>query len=111
MIGGFALVAFPAQYKNSGIMTFIVSHDGIVYEKDLRPKTAQVVGATKTFNPDQTWRAGGTTHGHRGGTTSVWGAPNGIAGDVDVAMASDQTARAPENLSEALAFSGCGGWI
>jgi hypothetical protein len=55
MIGGFALVAFPAKYGDSGIMTFIVSHDEIVYEKDLGPKTTQVAGAIKAFNPDQTW--------------------------------------------------------
>ena len=40
MIGGFALVAFPAQYGASGVMTFIVNHDGVVYQKDLGPKTA-----------------------------------------------------------------------
>ena len=56
MIGGFALVAFPARYANSGIMTFIVSHDGIVYEKDLGPKTTQIAEAMKTYNPDRTWK-------------------------------------------------------
>lgn len=56
MIGGFALVAFPAKYGDSGVMTFIVSHDGVVYEKDLGPKSAQAAGAMKAFNPDQTWR-------------------------------------------------------
>jgi Protein of unknown function (DUF2950) len=56
MIGGFALVAFPAKYAVSGIMTFIVSHDGIVYEKDLGPKTTQIAEAMKTYNPDRTWR-------------------------------------------------------
>jgi hypothetical protein len=56
MIGGFGLVAYPAQYAVSGIKTFIVSHDGVVYEKDLGPKTAQVAGAMKAFNPDPTWR-------------------------------------------------------
>jgi hypothetical protein len=55
MIGGFALVAFPATYGVSGIMTFIVSHDGIVYQKDLGPKTAQVANAMKTYNPDSSW--------------------------------------------------------
>jgi DUF2950 family protein len=55
MIGGFALVAFPATYASSGIMTFMVSHDGIVYQKDLGPKTAQIADAMKTFNPDATW--------------------------------------------------------
>jgi DUF2950 family protein len=56
MIGGFALVAFPAQYGVSGIMTFIVSHDGIVYQKDLGPKAAQIAEAMKTYNPDRTWQ-------------------------------------------------------
>jgi hypothetical protein len=55
MIGGFALVAYPASYGVSGIMTFIVNHDGIVYQKDLGPKTAQVANTMKTYNPDQTW--------------------------------------------------------
>jgi hypothetical protein len=55
MIGGFALVAFPATYAVSGITTFIVSHDGIVYQKDLGPNTAQLANAMKTYNPDNTW--------------------------------------------------------
>jgi len=56
MIGGFALVAFPAKYGVSGIMTFIVSHDGVVYQKDLGPKTPQIAEAMKTYNPDRTWQ-------------------------------------------------------
>ena len=56
MIGGFALVAFPASYGVSGIMTFIVSHDGVVYQKDFGPKTTQVGNAMKSYNPDRTWR-------------------------------------------------------
>ncbi len=56
MIGGFALVAIPAQYGVSGVMTFIVSHDGVVYEKDLGVNTAQAAGAIKAFSPDRTWR-------------------------------------------------------
>ena len=56
MIGGFALVAFPAKYAVSGIMTFIVSHDSVVYEKDLGPKTTPLAGAMKTYNPDRTWK-------------------------------------------------------
>ena len=55
MIGGFALVAYPASYRNSGVMTFIVSHAGIVYQKDLGPRTPQIAEAMTTFNPDQTW--------------------------------------------------------
>ena len=55
MIGGFALVAYPATYGVSGITTFIASHDGVVYQKDLGPKTAQLATAMKTYNPDRTW--------------------------------------------------------
>ena len=56
MIGGFALVAYPAQYGNSGVMTFIVNHEGVVYEKDLGPDTAAVARAMKLYNPDSTWK-------------------------------------------------------
>jgi hypothetical protein len=55
MIGGFALVAYPAQYGSSGVMTFIVSHDGVVYQKDLGKETTNVVTAMKLFDPDKTW--------------------------------------------------------
>lgn len=55
MIGGFALIAFPAQYRVSGVQTFMVSHDGVVYQKDLGPKTVDLVGAIDRFNPDKTW--------------------------------------------------------
>jgi hypothetical protein len=55
MIGGFALVAYPAQYGNSGVMTFIVNHDGIVYQKNLGKNTAKVVETMKLFDPDKTW--------------------------------------------------------
>jgi hypothetical protein len=56
MIGGFALVAYPAQYGASGVMTFIVNHDGVVYQKDLGPKSASIARAMKEFNPDSTWK-------------------------------------------------------
>ncbi|HET9734990.1 MAG TPA: DUF2950 domain-containing protein [Burkholderiales bacterium] len=56
MIGGFALVAWPASYGNSGVMTFIVNHEGVVYEKDLGPETAAAVGKITRFNPDKTWK-------------------------------------------------------
>lgn len=56
MIGGFALVAYPAQYANSGIKTFIVNHQGIVYEKDLGPNTTQIAERMTEFNPDHTWK-------------------------------------------------------
>ncbi len=55
MIGGFALVAYPAQYGSSGIMTFIVSHAGEVYQKDLGEKTEETVLTMQLFNPDNTW--------------------------------------------------------
>ena len=56
MIGGFALVAYPAQYGASGIMSFLVNHDGIVYQKDLGPNTAATAQSMTTFNPDETWQ-------------------------------------------------------
>jgi hypothetical protein len=55
MIGGFGLVAAPAEYGNSGVMTFVTNHDGIVFEKDLGPDTSAIAAAMKTFNPDGTW--------------------------------------------------------
>ena len=55
MIGGFALVAYPAQYGNSGVMTFLVNHNGDVFQKDLGAKTAQIVSRMTSFNPDRTW--------------------------------------------------------
>ena len=55
MIGGFALIAYPVQYGVSGVMTFIVNHDGIVYQKNLGNKTPELAGAMKTYNPDPSW--------------------------------------------------------
>jgi hypothetical protein len=55
MKGGFALVAFPAEYGNSGIMTFVVNHDGSVFEKDLGPKTATLARSIDSFAPDPSW--------------------------------------------------------
>jgi hypothetical protein len=55
MIGGFAVVAYPAEYGNSGIMTFIVNHDGKVFQKNLGPNTASMAKAMKQYNPDKTW--------------------------------------------------------
>src|SRR5215467_8007695 len=57
MIGGFALVAYPAEYRNSGVMTFLVNHNGTVYQKDLGPKTAKLAEKMMSFNPDGTWKA------------------------------------------------------
>jgi hypothetical protein len=56
MIGGFALIAFPAEYGNSGVMTFIVSHDGVVYSKDLGPDTPKAADAIGAFDPDGSWK-------------------------------------------------------
>ena len=56
MIGGFAVVAYPAKYGNSGVMTFIVNHDGVVYQKDLGPKTEKIAKAMKRYDPDQSWK-------------------------------------------------------
>lgn len=56
MIGGFALVAYPAEYRNSGVMTFLVNHDGTVFQKDLGPDTARIAERMSSFNPDRTWQ-------------------------------------------------------
>jgi hypothetical protein len=56
MIGGFAMVAWPAQYGNSGVMTFLVNHQGIIYEKDLGPQTAGIAAGMTAFNPGNTWQ-------------------------------------------------------
>ena len=55
MIAGFALVAFPAEYGKTGIMTFLVSHHGKVLQKDLGPKTRRIASQMKDYNPDSTW--------------------------------------------------------
>jgi DUF2950 family protein len=55
MIAGFALVAFPAEYGNTGVMTFLVSHHGKVYQKDLGRQTGAIVKAMQEYNPDATW--------------------------------------------------------
>jgi len=55
MIGGFALVATPAQYAITGVRTFIVSHDGVVYEKDLGPNSLHEFEKMERFNPDKSW--------------------------------------------------------
>ena len=57
MSGGFALVAWPAHYDGSGVMTFVVSHDGVVHEKDLGPDTASAAAAIQAYNPDASWTA------------------------------------------------------
>ncbi len=55
MIGGFALVAAPAEYAVTGVRTFIVSHDGVVYEKDLGPRTLDEFRKIERYNPDKSW--------------------------------------------------------
>jgi hypothetical protein len=55
MIGGFALVAAPADYEVTGVKTFIVSYDGVVYEKDLGPQTLEAFRAMDRFDPDEGW--------------------------------------------------------
>jgi len=56
MIGGFAVVAYPAKYGNSGVMTFIVNHDGVVFQKNLGPRTAKTAMAMKVFDPGPGWK-------------------------------------------------------
>jgi hypothetical protein len=56
MTGGFALIAHPAEYGVSGVKTFIVNHDGIVYEKDLGEETTEAANQLNEYNPDNTWR-------------------------------------------------------
>ena len=55
MIGGFALIAAPAQYRVTGVKTFMVSHDGVVYQKDLGPNSLEIARKIERFNPDRTW--------------------------------------------------------
>jgi hypothetical protein len=55
MVGGFAFVAYPAVYRSSGVMTFIVNQNGVVYQKDLGPDTAKIANAMTEYDPDSTW--------------------------------------------------------
>jgi DUF2950 family protein len=55
MIGGFAVVAYPAEYGNSGVMTFIVNHEGKVFQKNLGQNTASIARSMKEYNPESTW--------------------------------------------------------
>jgi len=57
MIGGFALVAVPAQYRVTGVKTFVVNYDGVVYQKDLGPDSLNIAKAMELYNPDKTWQA------------------------------------------------------
>jgi hypothetical protein len=53
--GGVAMVAYPAEYKVSGVMTFIINQDGVVYEKNLGEQTAEIAKAMTEYNPDSSW--------------------------------------------------------
>ena len=55
MIGGFALIAAPARYRITGVETFMVSQDGVVYQKDLGPNTLEIAKKIERFNPGKTW--------------------------------------------------------
>jgi len=55
LIGGFAVLAFPAEYGNSGVMTFMVNHEDVVYQKDLGENTEELAKAMTLFDPDETW--------------------------------------------------------
>ena len=55
MTGGFAFLAYPAEYRNSGVMTFLVDAKGIIYERNLGPRTAELAAAMTAFNADSTW--------------------------------------------------------
>jgi DUF2950 family protein len=72
MIGGFALFVYPAEYRNSGVMTFIVNHGGAVFQKDLGPNTAQVAQCMTSINPDRTWQAVTDTEPLRRGNPSCY---------------------------------------
>lgn len=56
LLGGFAVVAWPATYNASGVMTFLVNHEGVVYQKDLGPRSGAIASTMTRFNPDATWR-------------------------------------------------------
>ena len=55
--GGYALIAYPAEYRSSGVMTFVVMRNGVVYEKDLGANTSALASAMTAFHKDATWRA------------------------------------------------------
>ena len=55
MTGGFAIIACPAKYADSGIMTFILNRDGVIYQRDLGEKTADVAASIKAYNPTDGW--------------------------------------------------------
>jgi Protein of unknown function (DUF2950) len=56
MIGGFAIIAYPADYRSSGVMTFIVNRSGVIYQKDLGEETEELASAMTAYAPDETWK-------------------------------------------------------
>jgi hypothetical protein len=56
MTGGFAILAYPAEYRSSGVMTLMINQDGTVYEKDLGAQTVDLAKAITEFDPDDTWK-------------------------------------------------------
>jgi hypothetical protein len=56
MVGGFALIAWPAEYEDTGIMSFIINQEGTVYEADLGSESESIAGEIDTYNPDETWK-------------------------------------------------------
>ena len=56
MTGGFAFVAYPAEYRSSGVMTFVVNQDEVVYQKDLGKRTDVLAKAMKEYNPNSSWQ-------------------------------------------------------
>ena len=76
MTGGYAAVAYPAKYGNSGVMTFLVNHRGIVYQKDLGKDTAAIAEAMTTYRPDASWAPTGDT------LAAVEGTETELAADV-----------------------------
>jgi hypothetical protein len=57
MIGGFAVIAYPAKYGISGVKTFMVNHEGVVYEADLGPKSIQMAEKIRQFDPGANWQS------------------------------------------------------
>jgi hypothetical protein len=55
MRAGFALIAWPIQYGDTGVTSFMINHEGVIYQKDLGPNSAVIAREMKTFNPDPTW--------------------------------------------------------
>jgi hypothetical protein len=56
MTNGFAFLAYPAEYRASGVMTFMINQDGVIVQKDLGPDTANLASTIADYNPDKTWQ-------------------------------------------------------